>query len=143
MLLNGLYKAKTWSSEHPYIYGKVLGVFHAQVLYVGQLPDGIRRPHCQWERIDFAWIRWYQFHDSEDEFTLDTVTPSPLRSGAALDFVDPADIVRCVHLIPQFSKGKYDGQGEESRFVGEQDLWKAYYINRYVVVLQLATYMSR
>ena len=130
MLLNTRYTADTWSSEHPYIYGRVLGVFHANVSYAGPLPDGAQRP--EYQRIDFVWVRWYQFIGSAGEFALDSVSPSPLSSGDALDFVNPADIIRCVHLIPRFSSGKENGTRTYSRFVAHDDLWKEYFINRCV-----------
>lgn len=128
MLLNSRYTADTRHSEHPYIYGKLLGVFHANVSFVGVLPDGIGRPAYQ--RIDFLWVHWYQFIGASGEFSLDRVSPIPLGSSLSLDFIDPMDIVRAVHLIPQFALGESGETTAKSPLVRSEHQWKAYYINR-------------
>lgn len=128
MLLNNQYTAETRHTEHPYIYGKLLGIFHANVSFVGSLPDGIQRPAYQ--RIDFAWVHWYQFEAASKEFSLDTVSPIPLTSNLALGFVDPADILRAVHMIPRFSLGKLGEPVSKSPLVQYEHQWKAYFVNR-------------
>jgi hypothetical protein len=128
MFLNGRYGPETWRSEHPYVYAKVLGVFHADVSYAGPLPPGLQRP--EYRRIDFAWIQWYHFADADTPFGLDRVAPCLVDSAGALTFIDPADVVRCVHLIPRFSQGKFTGRIPDSLIVDMRDSWEEYFINR-------------
>ncbi|TEB19263.1 hypothetical protein FA13DRAFT_1719017 [Coprinellus micaceus] len=129
MFLNDRYSVETRPAEHPYIYGKLLGVFHADVSFTGTLPDGVQSR--EFRRIDFAWVHWYEFIGSKNLFSLDRVAPYPLDSDMALDFVDPCDILRGVHLVPHFAFGKADGPAPISDLVHSHHEWKAYYINRF------------
>jgi hypothetical protein len=42
------------SNEHPFMYGRALGIFHVNVIYNG--PGMI---DYQPRRFDFLWVRWY------------------------------------------------------------------------------------
>ncbi|TEB21302.1 hypothetical protein FA13DRAFT_1643041, partial [Coprinellus micaceus] len=116
---------------HPYTYIRVIGIFHANVSYIGQLPNGTTSysPH----RIDFCWGHWYEFNRAMDEFALERTSPYPLNSPQALRFFDPADILRGVHLIPQFSlKPMNTGLPSRTRWGNKQQpLWNTYFINRF------------
>lgn len=127
MLLNSAYAASTWETEHPYMYGKVNGVFHANVSFVGTLPDGTR--NYSKHRLDFAWIHWYKREPASSELELDTISLQPLEMPSALGFVDPADILRAAHIVPRFSKGK-TGERLRSRVVKNLEFWNEYYVNR-------------
>ncbi|KAJ3529705.1 hypothetical protein NMY22_g8891 [Coprinellus aureogranulatus] len=131
MVLNGEYRKETWDSEHPYLYGKCLGVYHANVSFVGFLPDGTRS-YAE-RRIDFVWVHWYKHIPATTEFSLERLSLLPLDDPTALGFIHPADILRGVHVIPRFSLGKRVSH-QESRWVGvkvQTDTWKEYYINRF------------
>lgn len=135
MLLNSAYKRE--ADLHPFLYARILNIFHANVLYVGQLPDGTRSytPH----RIEFLWVRWYELlTPRSDEFVLDRLSLCPFTSNEPLGFIDPANVLRSVHLIPQFSLGKFDEVSPRSRWVGRQEAWKAYYINQFVLCLSFS-----
>jgi hypothetical protein len=96
MVLNGRLTEKTRHQEHPYLYGRVLGVFHANVAYVGPLPEGSNFDRSQaatFGRIDFVWVHWYDYLGANDMFSLDRLSPSRLDSPVALDFLDPQDIL--------------------------------------------------
>jgi len=56
-----------------------------------------------------------------------------MHTADAFGFIDPADVLRCCHLIPAFADGKQhiDGIGI-SRNSRDADDWKYYYINRCV-----------
>jgi hypothetical protein len=90
---------------HPYWYGRILGIFHANVHHVG--------PHShssQSQKMEFLFVRW---------FGRDT-TPTPgwktkrlLRLAfvpgndeRAFGFINPSQVIRAVHLIPAFKWGK-------------------------------------
>ncbi|TEB36972.1 hypothetical protein FA13DRAFT_1787257 [Coprinellus micaceus] len=127
MLLN---PTKPRGKAHPYLYGRVIGIFHAMVSYIGQLPNGsiCYTPH----RFEFCWAHWYDFNKANDKFGLERVSPYPLKSPKALDFFDPVDILRAVHLIPQFSLKPMDTDlPAKSKWGSKQQLWNTYFINRF------------
>ncbi|KAJ3504239.1 hypothetical protein NMY22_g17988 [Coprinellus aureogranulatus] len=131
MVLNGDYRKETWESEHPYLYGKCLGAYHANVSFVGFLPDGTR--NYEERRIDFVWVHWYKHIPASAEFSLERLALLPLDDPTALGFIHPADILRGVHIIPRFSANKKPAH-PESRWVGvkvQEDTWNEYYINRF------------
>ena len=127
MVLNREYAKKTWATEHPYIYGKVNGVFHANVSFVGTLPDG-SRDYSQ-HRLDFVWIHWYRLLAPMKEFELDRLSLTTLDNSSALGFVDPVQVLRAVHIVPRYSQGKV-GEQLRSRVVSNLEFWKEYYVNR-------------
>ncbi|TEB34544.1 hypothetical protein FA13DRAFT_1625246, partial [Coprinellus micaceus] len=113
---------------HPYLYAKVIGIYHANVAYIGALPDGTR--DFATHRIDFVWMHRYSILESDTEFSLDRLALKTLALDDALGFLDPSKIVRGVHLIPQFSLGKETSALPRSKYVPAQDAWSAYYINK-------------
>jgi hypothetical protein len=119
-------------SKHPYVYARVIGIFHANVSYAGPLPDG--RIFYTSHHIDFCWAHWYEFNQANDEFALERASPYPLNSPEALNFFDPADVLRAVHLIPQFSLQRMDTKlPPKTRWGNKQlPLWNTYFINRCV-----------
>lgn len=138
MLLDGAFtqNSGSHSSAHPYLYAKILKICHASVSYIGFLPDGTKNETAH--RLDFAWIHWYDFHDSKDQFSLDQLTLQPLDSGTALGFLDPSDIVWCAHLIPRFSLGPSESKAPRSKCLpkpNEDTQWKSYYVNRLLLSL--------
>ncbi|KAJ2914408.1 hypothetical protein MD484_g6007, partial [Candolleomyces efflorescens] len=131
MLLNGDLSSESTSSTHPYLYARVLGIFHANVSFLGVLPDGKRRYTSK--RLEFLWVHWYEMIEEAVEFKLDRLKHSSLESFDAVSFVDPADVIRGIHLIPQFSLGKEEVRAPPSRWVNKtMEIWKAYFVNRFV-----------
>jgi len=121
-------------SRHPYIYARVLGIFHVNATYVG--PGVVDyRSH----RIDVLWVRWYQYVEESagwDTATVDRVCFPPMADEHAFGFVNPGDVLRGCHMIPQFSRGlRYpDGTGI-SRCAQDASDWHFYYVNRFVLLL--------
>jgi hypothetical protein len=118
------------AGEHPYLYARVLGIYHVNATYIG--PGMIDyRTH----RIDFLWVRWYQYVDrcSSQHASLDRVCFPPMAEPEAFGFVDPDDILRCCHIIPRFTQGlqHLDGKGISHCAQDKMD-WQCYYINRCV-----------
>ncbi|KAJ8592017.1 hypothetical protein M405DRAFT_734033, partial [Rhizopogon salebrosus TDB-379] len=88
--------------QHPYLYARVLGIYHVNATYIG--PGMIDyRSH----RIDFLWVRWYQCVDrcSSQHTSLDRVYFPPMAEPDTFGFVDPDDVLRCCHIIPHFAQG--------------------------------------
>ncbi|KAH7917228.1 hypothetical protein BV22DRAFT_1026772, partial [Leucogyrophana mollusca] len=119
---------------HPFCYAKVLGIYHANVIYVG--PGMVDyRP----KRMEFLWVRWYELVEPQlapsswYDRRLDIVQFVPMAEEDSFGFVDPLDVVRSCHLIPAFSKGKLHPDGVAmSHCAQDGDDWKWYYVNRFV-----------
>lgn len=114
---------------HKYIYGKVLGVYHVNVIFIGHgMVDYTPI------RMEFLRIRWYEPMDEVSAWetsTLDRVKFPPLTNEHSFDFLDPADVLRGCHIIPRFVRGRRyaDGPGV-SACAKDKDDWREYYINR-------------
>ena len=131
MLLNSNFSAV--GAHSLYLYSRVLGIYHANVSYIGILPDGTQRYDSF--RLDVVWGQWYENLDfpRKEAFQLDRLRLCPVEAQDSLHFMDPEDILRGVHLIPQFSLGKVDTLPPKSRLATLQESeWKAYYVNRCV-----------
>ena len=115
---------------HPFCYARVLGIFHANIIYTGPGSKDF-----QSRRIEFLWVRWFEV--MQDCFplwgqqALDTVWFLPMANKGAFDFVDPANVLRGCHIIPSFADGRLHPDGVAmSRWANDSDDWKWYYINR-------------
>jgi hypothetical protein len=124
------------SNEHPFCYARVLGIFHANVIYLGEQNLDYRP-----RRLEFLWVRWYNIEQGVrtgwKALKLDRVH-FPLMTGniGAFGFLDPVDVLRGCHIIPAFSRGLVHSDGKLfSNLAQDQNDWSAYYINRCVVTL--------
>ena len=52
MMLNSAFAED--SSKYPFCYAWVLGIFHANVIYLGEKNQDYRP-----RRLEFLWVRWY------------------------------------------------------------------------------------
>lgn len=119
-------------SDHPFLYARVIGVFHVNAVYVAA-PVVDYRPR----KIEVLWVRWFE-HDMNaptggwSNSRLDRLHFPPMAREHSFGFLDPADVIRGCHIIPAFSTGRRhsDGQGISpcARDAGD---WKSYYLNRY------------
>lgn len=125
------------SDTHPFVYAKVLGVYHARIRYAGRLP----------QRMDFVHVRWL-YYDLErpggwDHMRLDRLAYLECRTDEdildSFDFVDPSLIIRATHLIPDFQSGTTKELLTLNALHVQDDPefgdWKGHYVNRYVFEL--------
>ena len=116
--------------HHPFSYARVLGIFHANIIYTGpESKDFLSR------RVEFLWVRWFEvLQDCSSMWehdVLDTVKFLPMADQDAFGFVDPADVLRGCHIIPSFTDGQLHPDGVAmSHCAGDSDDWKRYYVNR-------------
>lgn len=119
------------TSDHPFLYMRVLGIFHINVVYMGlQVVDYTARPY------KFLWVQW---------FDLDPKAPSGGWGSCALDqlclplmtqqdsfsFLDPEDVVRSCHVVPTFCLGRRHADGKGlSHFARDGLDWNSYYVNQ-------------
>jgi hypothetical protein len=123
------------ASDHPFIYARVIGIFHVNVVYTGSQTVDYRP-----RRFEFLWVRWFE-HDlgvaagSWGTSTLDRLRFPPMAGEDAFGFLDPVDVVRCAHVIPAFAAGKryVDGKGLSLCAMDSGD-WCSYYLSRCVPV---------
>jgi hypothetical protein len=115
------------STDHPFSYARVLGVFHANAIYVG---PGSRDYHAR--RMEFLWVRWFELTKlAKDGLTLDALRFLPMMKPDAIGFVDPADVLRGCHLIPAFERGHlHPDQTAMSHIARDGGDWREYYVNR-------------
>lgn len=110
-------------------YARVLGVYHANVVYVG--PGMLDyQPH----RMEFLWVRWYEnvgMRSGWGAQKLDQLRFPSAVNGDSYGFIDPNDVLRCCHIVPAFAKGRLHADGKGlSRCAKDGSDWVRYYINR-------------
>lgn len=120
------------SNLHHFLYARVLGAYHANVIYTG---PGIR--DYEPRRFDFLWVRWFEVVNPAssgwEASKLDSVRFPPLCEEASLGFVDPKDVLRGCHIIPAFAKGRRHQNGVGvSRCAKDGNDYRLYYVGRYV-----------
>ncbi|KAM5541570.1 hypothetical protein V8D89_004760 [Ganoderma adspersum] len=96
-------------AAHPYLYARVLGIFHVLAYLAGDDLDGA--DDTEPEIIDILWVRW---------FDPDPRAPGgfearrlPRLKWAGLDddtfgFVSPDRVLRAAHLMPALAHGRSD-----------------------------------
>ncbi len=91
MLLAG--DASSSSCPHRFLYARVLGIYHTNVIYAGP----VARDH-EPRRIDFLWVRWFEVVDplssGWSKARLDLVRFPPMHQTSSFDFVDPREVLR-------------------------------------------------
>ncbi|KAJ3832063.1 hypothetical protein F5878DRAFT_671301, partial [Lentinula raphanica] len=134
-------------SSHPFIYGRVVGVFHANIRFTS--PRGSSLASIPFKRVDFLWVRWFEYDSSYDAGwqakRLHQIKFVHADESHAFGFLHPTDIIRAMHLIGDFgSLGTDSGLPKDS--VGRQfealawsgpreledDDWKFYFVNMFV-----------
>jgi hypothetical protein len=120
------------SNSHPFLYARVLGAYHANVLYTG---PGMRNHEAR--RFDFLWVRWYELVNPASSgwssSKLDAIRFPPMHQANSFGFVDPKDVLRGCHIIPAFAKGKrHTDEVGVSRCAKDRHDYMLYYVGRCV-----------
>ncbi|GAB1527141.1 hypothetical protein RhiTH_010316 [Rhizoctonia solani] len=123
------------TTNHPFLYAKVLGIYHAKVSYRHHAP----------RRMDFIHVRWLYYDYGQpggwDTLRLDRVGYEPCCSDEdnldSFDFVNPSDIIRAAHLIPDFQSGTSTNLLNTPHSLSHDNPkrgadWCYYYVNRFV-----------
>jgi hypothetical protein len=120
-------------NDHPFCYAHILGIYHVNVIYIG--PES--KDYQSW-RLEFLWVRWFELLDQPsgwEHCTLDKSRFVPMAQPDAYGFVDPANVVRCCHIIPSFTDGKlHPDRVAISHNARDSEDWKFYYINWWVLL---------
>jgi hypothetical protein len=90
--------------------------------------------------MEFLFVRWFGL-DTEEVGGWETKKLHQIGfadGDEAFGFVDPADVVRAVHLIPRFSEGRTKDLLGPSFARSDQEKdedWVRYYVNMYVYLI--------
>ncbi|KAG8692955.1 hypothetical protein FRC09_010842, partial [Ceratobasidium sp. 395] len=116
-------------STHPFLYARVLGIYHAMARCSNGPP----------KRMDFLWVRWLDYDKEQpggwESGRLDRLYYAHHRNDAelldAFGFVDPRDVIRACHLIPDFRSGRAKDSVSMVCDDEEGD-WAYHSVNRFV-----------
>ncbi|KAF9550311.1 hypothetical protein CPC08DRAFT_755181 [Agrocybe pediades] len=90
--------------QHPYLYARVLGIFHAKVIHHGPLSMS-RYP----QHLEFILVRWFEFDKTYrggwKAKRLHRIRFIP-QSEDSFGFVNPLNVVRGIHITPAFREGR-------------------------------------
>jgi hypothetical protein len=119
------------SNLHHFMYARVLGVYHVDVIYTG---PGMQNFEAR--TFPMLWVRWYEVVDSNpgssgwDSSTLDMLRFPPLHHDNSFGFVDPEVVLRGCHILPGFAKGKRESNVNVSRSAKDNKDYLLYYVGR-------------
>ncbi|KAJ7760884.1 hypothetical protein DFH07DRAFT_740473, partial [Mycena maculata] len=121
------------ATPHPYWYGRIISIFHADVHHVGPRSQNRSKVH----RMEFVWVRWFGRDLSRSGLggwkfkRLHRV--GFIDADQAFGFLDPAEIIRGCHLIPAFHHGRTSsllGPSIARHYHGEDNEdYTYYYVN--------------
>jgi hypothetical protein len=117
---------------HPYWYARVLDIFHARVLHVGKDSKS-----SEPQQMEFLLMRWFGCDTSRpvgwEARRLHRIGFVDAESNP-FGFIDPARILRAVHLIPAFAHLETTDLLGPSKVArrwcdSDDDDWRYYYVN--------------
>ena len=121
-------------SNHPFLYARVLGIYHVNVIYTGEGSlDYTAR------RVEFLWVRWFEYDRNRSvnwaDLIIDPIRFPPMADEQAFGFVDPRNVLRSCHIVPAFARGRAraDGIGL-SKLVCDSRDWSRYRVNRCAIL---------
>jgi hypothetical protein len=122
------------ADPHPYWYARVIGIFHVFV----QTRDPTTRRFSDPRRFDVLHVRWFGRNLSIPAGwkakRLFRIGFLPADNPDAFGFLDPAQVIRGIHIIPRFAGGRTSALLGPSIIrnpsEGDED-WVNYYINWY------------
>ncbi|KJA23581.1 hypothetical protein HYPSUDRAFT_101562, partial [Hypholoma sublateritium FD-334 SS-4] len=127
----------TASADHPFLYGRAIGIYHVNVVYIGPGMKGYEPI-----RFEFLHVRWFQIDKTQasrralsawDSLRLDLLSFPPATGNDAFGFLDPTLVLRSCHLIPAFAFGKSNSNQAGHILAARNDNdWNSYYVNRFV-----------
>jgi hypothetical protein len=120
------------SNPHHFLYARVLGAYHVNVIYTG---PGMHDFEAR--RFDFLWVRWFEVvnpgSSGRSTSKLDSVCFPPMNENHSFGFVDPKDVLRGCHILPAFAQGKRQKNGFGiSRCAKDGKDYNQYFVGRWV-----------
>lgn len=120
---------------HPFWYARVLKIFHLFVCHQGSaLRTGHTHPEPQ--RMNVLWVRWFGLNSNTrggwSKKQLHEISFISWDEPGAFGFLDPAQVIRGVHIIPNFTQGQTTSRLPPSiaRPADDNDQdWESFYVN--------------
>lgn len=116
---------------HHFLYARVLGIYHVNVVYTGK-----RSLDYTARKVYFLWVRWFKptgIAAKWSKLRLDSLSFPPMAQEDSFGFVDPSDVLRACHIMPAFASGKVHSDSISlSRCANDGDDYRRYYVNRSV-----------
>ena len=120
--------------EHPYLYGRVIDIFHINVRNSGPctlLADGSDAT------LPMVWVHWLKHDRTQgpsgfNSLRYPSVSFCNSDEPEAFGLIHPDEIIRAVHLIPRFEFGQTDeylSVPSKGRPQGEKQDWKHFNVN--------------
>ena len=107
--------------RHPYWYARVIKIFHVNVWYYGTGAGNSQVP----TRIHVLFVRWFGrdilFKAGWSAKRLHRVGFFKRDDPDSFGFIDPDQVIRCVHLIPAYAHGRTDTRLAASFVRPEED----------------------
>jgi hypothetical protein len=122
---------------HPFWYARVINIFHLFLYHRRSIPQTEHTPTgMEPQRMDVLRVRWFGLDaDAQGGWSkksLHGISFIPWDEPGAFGFLDPAQVIRGVHLIPNFPRGQTNSRLPRSiaRPVGDDDEdWDSFYVN--------------
>jgi hypothetical protein len=119
---------------HPFWYARVVKIFHVFVYHLGS--PQVEHTPTEPQRMDVLWVCWFGLDaDVRGRWSkkcLHGVSFIPWDEPGAFGFLDPAQVIRGVHLIPNFPQGQTDSRLPPSIVRPGKDHdedWESFYVN--------------
>jgi hypothetical protein len=128
---------ETGPRAQAYWYARVIGIFHAMVSssHVGVEEKSFRH-------MDFLWVRWFGVEPGYRHGFRYARLPKfgfvESTDDYAFTFLDPALVIRGVHMIPAFAEGRTTALLPATKSLArvlnleDEDDWVNFYVNMYV-----------
>jgi hypothetical protein len=126
---------ETGPEAQPYWYARVIGIFHAMVSssHAGVEEKSLRH-------MDFLWVRWFgvepgRYRHGFQYARLPKFGFVESTDDYAFTFLDPALVIRGVHMVPAFSEGRTSALLPATKSLArvlnpeDEDDWVNFYVN--------------
>ena len=120
---------------HPFWYARVVKIFHIFVRHRGSDPE-VEDTAMEPQRMDVLWVRWFGIDtDARGGWSkkrLHGISFIPWDEPGAFGFLNPAQVIRGVHLIPNFPRGRTGSRLPPSTARPADDCdedWDGFYVN--------------
>ena len=116
----------------PYWHARIVGIYHVMVRQ--RIPGGTMNTDVQ--RMDVLFVRWFGL-DSLSGWRAQRMhsvgfLPDNDALGPAFGFLDPSEVIRMVHMIPDFVSGRtqdiLSGPSMAIKTPDEEGEYKQYYV---------------
>lgn len=126
---------ETGPRAQPYWYARVIGIFHAMVSSSHQEVQ-----NRSLRQMEFLWVRWFGMEQGQYRHGFHCANLPKIGFVESTDpydftFLDPAQVIRGVHIIPAFSEGRTKDLLQATKSVArilnpeDEDDWVNFYVN--------------